>query len=185
VFLAGEGSRHQWYQLPIVPVAAAFGGMACDVALRACAQSTGAKTAAVLCGLFFAALAYLSYSSLKPLYEPQAQRVQAWHVGNALNHIAPADALVIIADDGDPTAIYFSKRKGWHFLQDGMFKGYPVNSQQAIMQLEEWRKDGATYLAFTQYAFWWFDYYEGFREYLDARYRRVRETKEYLIFSLK
>jgi 4-amino-4-deoxy-L-arabinose transferase-like glycosyltransferase len=185
VFLAGEGNRHQWYQLPIVPVAAAFAGLACDFALRTCAQLTGAKIAAVLCCIFYAALAYLSYSSLKPLYEPQPQRIQAWQVGNALNHITPADALVIVADDGDPTAIYYSRRKGWHFLQDGMFKGYPLNSQQAIMQLEKWRAEGANYLGFTQYAFWWFNYYKGFQEYLDARYWRVRETKEYLIFSLK
>ena len=66
-----------------------------------------------------------------------------------------------------------------------MLKGYPLNSQQAIMQLEKWRTEGANYLGFTQYAFWWFHYYKGFQEYLDTRYRRVRETKEYLIFSLK
>ena len=185
VWLAGQGNRHQWYQLPIVPVAAAFGGLAGDCALRICIQTMGTKMAVVLCCMFYAVLAYLSYNSLKPLYAPQPQRVQAWHMGQALHTLAPADALVVVADDGDPTALYYSRRKGWHFLRDGMFMGYPRDSQQAIMQLEQWRTEGASYLGFTQYAFWWFEYYTGFKEYLEARYQRVQETQDYLIFRLQ
>jgi hypothetical protein len=185
VFLAGEGNRHPWYQLPVVPMAAAFGGMACDLAWRIYAQRMSAKITAVLCCVFFALLAYCSYSSLKPLYEPLPQRVQAWHMGYVLNQITPANALVIVADDGDPTAIYYSRRKGWHFLRDGMFKGYPLDSQEAIRQVEKWRQEGASYLGFAQYAFSWFDRYKGFQEYLDMRYQRVSETKEYLIFRLQ
>ena len=172
VFLAGKGNRHQWYQLPLVPVAAAFAGVSCDVALRQFVQLTRARIAGVLaCGLFYAALAYLSYSALKPLYDPEPQRLQAWQLGRALRQITPGNALVIVADDGDPTALYYSRRKGWHFLQDGMFKGYSADSQQAILQLEQWRQAGASYLGFTHYAFWWFDYYTGFWEYLEARYQ--------------
>jgi hypothetical protein len=185
VFLAGEGNRHQWYQLPIVPVAAAFSGFSCDAAWRSLAQLTGSKIAPTcMCCIFFAALIYLSYSALKPLYAPEPRRLQAWKVGNELNRIAPTDALVIAADDGDPTAIYYSRRKGWHFLQNGLFEGYPVDSQQAITQLEDWRKEGASYLIFTQYAFWWFDYYKAFHKHLNARYQRVRDTDQYIIFSL-
>ena len=147
-------------------------------------QRTGATIAGVLaCGLFYAALASLSYRALTPLYDPQPQRMPAWQLGRALHQLTPVNALVIVADDGDPTALYYSRRKGWHFLQDGMFKGYPVDSHQAIGYLEQWRQAGASYLGFTRYAFWWFDYYDGFQAYLDARYRRVRETTDYLIFD--
>ena len=65
-----------------------------------------------------------------------------------------------------------------------MFKGNPVDSQQAIWYLEQWRQAGASYLGFTHYAFWWFDHYDGFQAYLDARYRRVSETTDYLILDL-
>jgi len=185
VVLAGKGNRHQWYQLPLVPVAAAFAGVSCDVALRQLRQRTGATITVVLaCGLFYAALASLSYRALTPLYDPQPQRLQAWQLGRALHQLTPVNALVIVADDGDPTALYYSRRKGWHFLQDGMFKGYPVDSHQAIGYLEQWRQAGARYLGFTHYAFWWFEHYDGFQAYLDARYRRVSETRDYLIFDL-
>jgi hypothetical protein len=179
VFLAGEGNRHQWYQLPIVPIAAACAGRAGDVAWRRLAQSAGAKRALVLTySMFFVALAYLAYNALMP------QRLQAWKIGRALNQVTPPDALVIVADDGDPTAIYYSKRKGWHFLRHGLFQGYPVDSQQAIMQLEAWRQARAGSLGFTRYAFWWFEYYPGLQEYLETRYRQVRATEDYIIFDV-
>src|SRR5262249_20702349 len=74
VGLAGKGNRHQWYQLPLVPVAAAFAGVSCDVSLRQVVRLTRARIPGVLaCGLFYAALAYLSYSTLKPLYDPEPQ----------------------------------------------------------------------------------------------------------------
>ena len=109
VVLAGQGNRQQWYQLPLVPVAAAFAGVSCDVALRQRRQRTGATIAGVLaCGLFYAALASLSYRTLKPLYDPQPQRLQAWQLGRALYQLTPANALVIVADDGDPTTLYYT-----------------------------------------------------------------------------
>jgi hypothetical protein len=98
--------------------------------------------------------------------------------------MTPADALVIIADDGDPRAIYYSRRRGWHFLQDGRFNGYPADGQQAITLLEKFRGEGAGYVAFPRDAFWWFDHYIGLREYLDSRYQRLRETDEYIIFNV-
>jgi hypothetical protein len=91
---------------------------------------------------------------------------------------------VIVADYGDPRPIYYSKRKGWHFLQDGLLKSNPRNTQEVITVLKKLRGEGASYLAFTQNTFWWFEYYQGFRKYLDARYRRIREMTEYVIFDV-
>jgi hypothetical protein len=107
-----------------------------------------------------------------------------WSLGRELDRSTPPDALVIIADYGDPRVIYYSKRKGWHFLQDGLLKRNPHNTQEAITVLEKLRGEGASYLDFTQHTFWWFQYYQGFRGYLEARYRRVRETTEYVIFDV-
>jgi hypothetical protein len=177
--MAGWGNRHEWYQLPLVPVATALAGMAGDMTYRRCTGLTGSKIARFLTGsVFWAALASLSYISVTPLYAHQ--RPALWKVGNALNRLTPPDALVLVADDGDPRAIYYSKRRGWHFLQDGLLKGYPADSQQAIAWLEKFRKAGASYLAFPQDALWWFEHYKGFQEYLDSRYRRQRDTDEYI-----
>jgi len=183
IVVAGQGHRHPWYQLPLVPVAAAFAGLTWDFARHRLVTVTAPKITRVLAGvIFWGGLAYLSYIAIEPLYEHQ--RPPLWTTGNELDRIAPADALVIVADDGDPRAIYYSRRKGWHFLQDGLFKGYPADSQQAVTLLEKFKSEGASYLAFPQDAFWWFEFYKGFQEYLDARYHRVRDTAEYVIFDL-
>lgn len=183
VVVVGQGNRHPWYQLPMAPVAAALAGVGYDFTGRRLMALTRSKTLLTVSScVFFAALAYLSYIYVTPLYAHQ--RPWLWSVGRELNRITPPEALVIIADDGDPRAIYYSQRKGWHFLQDGLLKGNPHDTQEAIMVLENLRGEGASYLAFTQNTFWWFSYYEGFREYLDGRYRRVRETNEYVIFDL-
>jgi hypothetical protein len=49
------------------------------------------------------------------------------------------------------------------------------------MELEERRRQGARYLALTVYTVWWLEGYRAFRDHLEARYPRVRETGEYVI----
>ena len=101
----------------------------------------------------------------------------------ALNRLTPPGTLVLIADYGDPTAFYYSQRQGWHFLQD--FGSPPVDSQQAIDELERLRRAGASYLVFLTHTFWWLEHYPAFRTHLEGRYRRTYETEAYLIFNLR
>ena len=117
IFIAGRGnSDHPWYQLPIVPVAAAFAGLACDFVLLRLIQPHGTKLVlASACLSFFLALGVLSYVYIRPLYKPWG--IPSLNAGIELDRIAPPDALVISADDGNPTTIYYSRRKGWHFPQ--------------------------------------------------------------------
>jgi 4-amino-4-deoxy-L-arabinose transferase-like glycosyltransferase len=180
-FIVARGHRHPWYLLPMVPVAAAFAGTACDFVLSRITQPAHSGIViALLSFIFFASLAYLSYTYVRPLYNPWG--IPSFNAGKELNRIAPRRALVIVADAGDPTCLYYSKRKGWHFLDD--FGSTPANSQQAITALEKLRKRGARYLVFPRYTFWWLDYYKDFRSYLDSRYPRVRQTMDYVIFDL-
>jgi hypothetical protein len=48
--------------------------------------------------------------AVAPLYA--YQRPELWSVARELNRITPPGALMIVADDGDPRAIYYSQRKG-------------------------------------------------------------------------
>jgi hypothetical protein len=131
-------------------------------------------------GLFFVALAWWSYVWIKPKYDPWGAPL--WAVGRELDRIAPSGALVAVADVGDPTAMYYSRRKGWHFLEN--FGIAAQDDAHAIRELEQLRQRGAGYLAFTRYSFWWLDYYPGFRAYLDPHCRRVRETDDYIIYNI-
>lgn len=180
LFVAGQGHRHPWYLLPIVPVAAAFAGHACDFALSRIAQPAQLKITIVLALTFLSSLSYLSFAYVKPLYEPL--RMAALHAGHELNRIVPPEALITVADGGDPTCLYYSRRKGWHYLED--FGNAPRDSQQAIAELDRLRKQGASYLIFIRYTFRWLEVHAHFQEYLDSRYQRVRDTEDYIIFDL-
>jgi hypothetical protein len=136
----------------------------------------------VLGSIFFSSLSYFSFVYLKPLYEPGA--VAPWRAGNELNRMAPLDVLIAAGDGGDPTCIYYSKRKGWHFPEN--FGAAPIDSQEAIVALERLREKGAAYLVLTRHQpWWWSERYENFWVYLDSRYARVRDTKDYVIFDLR
>jgi hypothetical protein len=181
IVLAGWGNHeHDWYQLPLVPVAAGLAGRACDWGVRRMAARAGATPARLGAGVVVG-LAAAAYIAITPHYEPK--RLVWWQAGLALNRLTPPEALLLIADDGNPTALYYSQRRGWHFLQN--FGSPPLDSQQAIGELEQRRREGASYLAFTRNTFWWLERYPAFREHLEARYRRVHETEAYLIFDLR
>jgi 4-amino-4-deoxy-L-arabinose transferase-like glycosyltransferase len=183
VLTAGYGNRHLWYQLPIVPAAAALSGMAFDFGLRKLAMLTRSKTAELFAGaLVFAVLIAVCYVSIKPLYESWAMPLR--EAGHEIDRIAPPNALVIYVVDGDSAGIYYGRRKGWRAFDDGNWGGAPLDSEQAIKGLERLRQRGATLLVFTQYTVWWLDYYKEFGNYLNSRYRRLRETEDYLIFDL-
>jgi len=182
IFIAGFGNRHPWYQLPAVPIAAAFAGRTFDFVLRRLGALTAAKTAEAFGGsILFAALVAVSYLYVRPLYYPWALPI--WNAGHEISRIAPPDALVIFVMDGDSSGIYYSKRKGWHAFDDSDW-GIPLDSQQAINNLEKLRQRGASHLVFTQYTVWWLDFYDEFGKYLDSRYARVRQTNDYVIFDL-
>jgi hypothetical protein len=58
-------------------------------------------------------LASLSYFGLREDYEewnPSCIEAARW-----LDRTAPANARVAVSDEGDPSCIYYSGRKGWHF----------------------------------------------------------------------
>jgi len=178
--IAARGHRHTWYLLPMTPIVAAFGGRALDFLLSKIAQLGDAKAGTLSSLIFFSSLCYLSFVYVSPLYEPWA--MPALEAGNELNRIAPAQALIIVSDSGDPTCLYYSRRKGWHFLED--FGKAPSNSQEAISELETLRGKGAAYLTFIRNTFWWLDYFQAFRKHLDSHYRRISVTADYIIFDL-
>jgi 4-amino-4-deoxy-L-arabinose transferase-like glycosyltransferase len=184
VVVAGHGHRHPWYQLPVVPVAAALGGRAFDFLLRrlGALTVTGAKITESFVGvILLVALALVSYTYVRPLYDPWAKSFQ--RAGRVIDRLAPPDALAVYAVSGDSSGIYYGRRKGWHAFDDSDW-GEPLDSEQAIIQLERLKELGARFLVFTRYTVWWLEYYTDFQEYLDSRHRRVSDTRNYVIFDL-
>jgi dolichyl-phosphate-mannose-protein mannosyltransferase len=182
IIAAGEGhARHEWYGLALVPAAAALSGTALGFLLSLLERLCRAWAAlATTCVIFFAGLAYTAYLYVSPSYALSAGALLA--TGQELRRLTLPSALVIVADWGNPTALYYSQRKGWHFL--AQFGKMPADSAEATTELEALRQQGANYIAFTRYLLYWLDTYVAFHTYLDTSYRRVKETRHYVIFDL-
>jgi 4-amino-4-deoxy-L-arabinose transferase-like glycosyltransferase len=180
VVVAGYGNRHQWYQLPLVPIASVFAG--CAVAWFATRTQTPRLLLRLGAMLLAVSFALSSYYCVQPFYRPAAASLR--NLGIELREATTPNSLIIAATEGDPTVFYYAHRKGWHFLGDGIYDGNPVDSAQIIANLEKLRSRGATHLVFYAGTQWWLDYYKEFAEHLAANATLVEQTQEFTIYKL-
>src|SRR5262249_41670611 len=187
IVIVGYGNRHPWYQLPLVPIFAAFAGVLCAHVMALPIFDDPRSYAALFMRAAFSialiafAACVLAYT--KWFYTETAAPMR--DAGLILHKIAPANALIVAADNGNPTIFYYSERKGWHFLEeDGIFNGEPIDSAQAIVDLERLRERGASLLVFTSDTSWWLDYYGQLREYVAANSNVVETTPQFKIYKL-
>lgn len=178
VVLVGWGNRHEWYQLPFVPIAAAFGGAAC-----ARIMSVPRPARVLIVSGVIASFGWLSTVYTHHLFESSAAPLR--DVGLELKAMTTRDALVVAADDGDPTAFYYAERKGWHFPERrGLFYGNPADDEQLIADLDDLRQRGATHVVFYVGTMWWLDYYERFAEHLRHHATLMKSMKTFQIYKL-
>jgi 4-amino-4-deoxy-L-arabinose transferase-like glycosyltransferase len=178
--VVGYGNRHRWYQLPLVPIAAAFAGAACAFLGSKMSSRLLAITLSILLASSFAIFSYLC---VRPLYESSAAQLR--DAGLELNKITAPGALIVAADMGDPTIFYYGQRKGWHFLEkDGIYAGTPSDSQEVIVELEQLRRGGATHFVFTRNTLWWLAYYPAFAQHLAQTATLIEATPEFRIYKL-
>jgi hypothetical protein len=180
VFFLGYGNRHPWYQLPLVPIAAVFAGVICnEVSKRIHPRFFRRLWAAAIILLF----AHLSYARAFAFYTPASSDL--YELALRLRENTPDDARIIAADGGDPTLFYYAHRKGWHFLEkNGIWQGPPIDSAEAIANLEKLRERGATYLVFPFRTRWWLDYYDQLMAHLKENAEPVEVTPRFAIYKL-
>ena len=132
VIVVGYGNRHRWYQIPLVPIAAAFAGAACAFVGSKISSRVIVVTLSVLLVSSFTTFAFWC---VQPFYQSSAAQLR--DAGLELKKVTPPDALIVAADMGDPTIFYYAERKGWHFPEnDAIYNGTPDDSEQAIENLE-------------------------------------------------
>jgi len=181
IVAAGYGNRHPWYQLPLVPIAAALAGVACaSVALKLTSRPVKIGLSLFLAGSF----GWLACNYVTAFCRPVAAELR--DAGLELKRTTPENSLIIAADNGDPTVFYYAQRKGWHFLEkEGIYDGDPRDSEQVITDLEILRKRGASYLVFTKNTSWWLDYYRAFAQHLTENATLMETASGFKIYELK
>jgi 4-amino-4-deoxy-L-arabinose transferase-like glycosyltransferase len=180
VIALGYGNRHLWYQLPLVPIAAAFAGAACAFVASKISSRVMAVTLSILLVSSFTTLAFWC---VQPFYQSSAAQLR--DAGLELKKVTPPDVLIVAADMGDPTIFYYGERKGWHFLEtDAIYNGNPDDSEQAIENLERLRHRGATHFVFTKNTFWWLQSYPEFVAHLTNNAKVIDATPEFRIYEL-
>ena len=180
IIFVGYGNRHLWYQLPLVPIAAAFAGVACAFVGSKISSRVVVVTLSIL---VVGSFAFLAFWYVQPFYQSSAAQLR--NAGLELNKVTAADALIVSADMGDPTIFYYAQRKGWHFPEsDGIYDGTPDDSEQAIANLERLRRRGATHFVFTRNTFWWLHGYPEFAAHLTENATLIESTPEFSIYKL-
>ena len=180
MIMVGYGNRHLWYQLPLVPIAAGFAGVACAFLGSKISSRVVVVTFSIL---LVGSFAFLALRYVQPFYQSSAAQLR--NAGLALNKVTAADALIVAADMGDPTIFYYAQRKGWHFLEnDAIYNGNPDDSEQAIENLERLRRRGATHFVFTRNTFWWLQSYPELVGHLSKHATLIEATPEFRIYRL-
>jgi len=181
IYVVGWGNRHQWYQLPLVPIAAALAGCACS---RLQDRLFSPRPRRIAFAMFIVvSVSGLSFAYAGYYYIPAA--ASARDLGLELQTKTVPTDLIIAADNGDPTVFYYAHRRGWHFLEkEGIYDGNPSDSQQAIADLEELRGRRATHLVLTADTFWWLDYYPEFARHLGDTAMLMEATPGFRIYRL-
>ncbi len=124
ILVAGKGnSNHDYYQLPLVPVAALyFGAAAAPVFDGAVIRSyvgngrgTTLALGALLCG--FGLLSFFFSGVVRSHFRPNNLDTSIRRAGVAMERVVPADALMVVVDYGvnSPMLLYYAHRRGWSF----------------------------------------------------------------------
>ena len=109
-------------------------------------------------------------------------------IREVVHRTLPLNATVLVVSRGDDELLQLGPRQALHFPQDedGRYAGYyPSDSEAAIAMVESLREaKGAEYLLLPATAYWWLEYYDGFKRHLEQRYQVVESNEHCWIVHL-
>jgi len=160
---------HDYYQIPFILIAAIFLAKGTWFLITAGKQILNRFFAWVV--LFVCVLLMLGFSwfEIRGFYLIQGGVDVA---GKAVDELTPKDALVLTGDSNDVTLLYNTNRHGW----TGGYASYFPNTQETIEKIKEM---GATVYVTTK-----FEPKSDFRQYMLKNYPILKQTDQYIIFSL-
>jgi hypothetical protein len=103
-----------------------------------------------------------------------------------IESVIPAGASLIRVDDENFENEIFGDRQAIPFLEkNGIYWGLPQDDDTAIQELKRLHQSDVEFIVFTWPAFWWFDYYCGFIDYLEKQHPCILRNERVVIFDLR
>jgi hypothetical protein len=112
---------------------------------------------------------------------PEWQQIDAQTIANVI----PSGESFLLIDQNIWGREYVAGRHALPFPErDGLYWGDPPDDEMAIQELERMRQSGVGFMVFAWPAFWWFEHYRLFAQYLRSRFRSVLENDRLVVFDL-
>jgi hypothetical protein len=130
-------------------------------------------------------------SSLAPVIHPGQYEAVVWRAAvlaavDDLSDVIPIGAGVTLVDDhnlSDRALRHWRMRRLME--RDGVYMGPPGASEDALRDLEEQIRDGASFVVFAFPAFWWLEHYAELTAYLQSNATCVLENDRVKVFDLR
>jgi hypothetical protein len=101
------------------------------------------------------------------------------------NLVGPQDIYILVDEETLRGAGYAAGRALPFLERDGQYWGAPPDDNTAIHELDRLRRRGAGWIVFLWPAFWWLDYYQGFRAHLESNFQCVLRNTRLVAYSLR
>jgi hypothetical protein len=170
----------------VTPAIAALSALAIAIILGVVQRRTWRPAAVVIITGILILLWSIGFNqNLRRLYKAHAN--DDYLLGIRLQELSePGDMVVTISDAlGEPTAIYYSQRRGWIYppARPGDWADLLNNENEAIQEMARLRGEGAGWLgidAERKEQFW--EAYPQLAAYIESASTMVEEHDEYVIF---
>lgn len=169
IFAAGNVT-HDYYQIPLIPIFSVFLAKGADFLLFKIKKDFNYLFCVVSFVCCFLLMIAFSWYQVRGFYNIQSGVDLA---GKWIDENTPKDSIIITGDSNDATLLYNCNRWGWSI---GFASPYP-NQPQII---EDLRDKKASYYVTTK-----FDKDSDFGKYMLKNYQILKQTDQYVIFSLK
>jgi 4-amino-4-deoxy-L-arabinose transferase-like glycosyltransferase len=169
VFAAGNVT-HDYYQIPLIPIVCIFLARGANLLLAAPKEIFNRLVSWIVLFICFLFMIAFSWYEVRNFYHIQGGVDLA---GLAVDELTPKDALVLTGDSNDATLLYNTNRWGWS-------GGYASNFPNSKETIEKIRSLGGSVYVTTK-----FDKNSDFGHYMLGNYPIVKETNQFIVFSLR
>ena len=181
---------HEYYHLPILPIASVFMGIAFKKIYTTFGQTIIRKEWLIV-ALSVLVLILMLPPTLSRAYKPIERFKYVVEAGEAVQRLTTSGEPIIGSMDAGPSLVYYSDRNGWGFevnrinnANELAFYGVKdARIKDPLEELEDLRQKGAVIFASANKNQFYTN--QDFKNYMYSHYEILEETENYIIFSLR